>query len=44
MGDTFDAFLAGLRVLINTVKIVNNAAITNSIGDADACKLAVEYS
>ena len=43
MGDTFDAFLAGLRVLINTVKIVNNAAIINNKGDADACKLAVKY-
>jgi len=43
MGDTFAAFLAGLRVLINTVKIVNNAAIINNKGDADVCKLAVEY-
>ena len=44
MGDTFEAFWAGLRVLINTVKIVNKAAITNSKEDADVCKLAVEYS
>ena len=44
MGDTFAAFLAGLRVLINTVRIVNKAAIINNKGEVDACKLAVEYS
>ncbi len=36
-GDTFAAFFAGLRVLIYTVTIVNNEAMTKISGEVETC-------